>query len=331
MSLLNQDGLRTATIRVNQSACLLEMTRADFDALLARRPEIAYQMLRVFSMRLKEEQNRTVQVLIEKNRQLTEAYEELKAAQEQIVEKKILDRELRQARSIQQSMLLETLPCDDDCDFGARMLPARMIGGDFYDLIPLDSDLLGVTIGDVSGKGIPAALYMALTIRLLRVAAQNGISSRDTIYEVNRHLLAMNAPGMFVTLLYGIYNKKNHEFIYTRAGHELPLLWDKSGNSIPLDEGRGQPLGFFTNPILDTQSIEIRPGDTLLLYTDGVTEAQDEQAECFGVEGLEVFVPPILRHPAQIFCDQLVARIQQQCGDGQQSDDITVLALKVLP
>jgi sigma-B regulation protein RsbU (phosphoserine phosphatase) len=151
MSLLNPDGLRTASARVRREAHLLELSRDDFNALLKREPSLAYEMLSVLSRRLREAHNASISELTEKNRQLTMAYEELKAAQEQIIEKKTLERELEQAREIQISMLPTLLPKLAGFDVGARMVPARMVGGDFY-VIRLGPDNLGIVIGDVAGK-----------------------------------------------------------------------------------------------------------------------------------------------------------------------------------
>lgn len=328
MSLLNQEGRRTASACVYTDARLLEMTRADFDALLTRVPTIAYEMLHVLSARLDEAHNNAIAELMERNRELAEAYVELQAAQEQIIEKEILDRELVQAKEIQESMLPKTLPTLDNFEIGARMIPARMIGGDFFDVFSLDSDSLGIAVGDVSGKGIPAALFMALSIRLLKAEAGSGLSPENTILRVNQHLLEMNTRGMFVTLLYGVLHQKTREFVYVRAGHEYPLMWDQNHSLIPIDHNRGNPLGLFHSPLLDIQKINLPRGSNLLLYSDGVTEAYNEEEKLFGMECIESIVPDLLENSAQTICDQLLTRLNIYQGDLPQSDDITLLALK---
>src|SRR4051812_16362076 len=171
MSLLSQDGLRTASVRVETDARVLELTRADFDALLHRYPLLAYEMLRVLSIRLRESHDTAIRDLHEKNARLAQAYAELQAAQARIIEQETLERELRLARETQESMLPRELPRVAGFDIGARMVAARMVGGDFYDVFPLSPDRLGVVIGDVSGKGMPAALFMALVSNLLRAEA----------------------------------------------------------------------------------------------------------------------------------------------------------------
>lgn len=330
MSLLSRDGLRTASARIQTQTRLLELTRADFDALLNRVPTFAYEMLRVLSERLDVAQNDALQELIEKNRQLSKAYEELKAAQAQIIEKEILDRELHQASEIQQSLLPSALPQIPGYDIGARMIPAREVGGDFYDVFPLDDDNLGLVVGDVSGKGIPAALYMAMTTRLLRSEAGYGVSPEATLHCVNEHLLDMNIKRMFVTILYGVLQQSTGEFTYVRAGHEYPLICDRGGEVLSIEKGCGQPLGFFNQPLIEVRSIRMSPGYTLAVYSDGVTEAENDREEFFGASGLETVFPGLLVESAQGMCDQLVEIIAQFSGDVPQSDDITVLTLKKL-
>ncbi len=328
MGLLNRDGRRTASARVYTDARLLEMTRADFDALLTRVPTIAYEMLRVLSARLDEAHNNAIAELMVRNRELAAAYAELQAAQEQIIEKEILDRELVQAKEIQESMLPKTLPSLDSFEIGALMIPARMIGGDFFDVFPLDSNNLGIAVGDVSGKGIPAALFMALTTRLLKAEARIGVSPDKTMLRVNQHLLEMNTTGMFVTLLYGVLSQKTGEFTYVRAGHEYPLVWDHNHRQIPIDHDRGNPLGLFHSPLLDIQEVLLPRGSTLFLYSDGVTEAYNEEEKLFGMECIEALIPDLLENPAQDICDQLLTKLKIYQGNLPQSDDITLLTLK---
>ena len=230
MGLINPGSRRTASVRARTPARLLEMTRADFEALLHRQPELAYKIVCVLSLRLEQHQNRTIRDLQEKNLQLTQAYEELKAAQAHLIEKEKMERELEVARGIQQSMVPRKLPQLSGFDFGARMMPARAVGGDFFDFIPLSGSALGIVIGDVSDKGVPAALFMALTSNLLRAEARRTNSAGDALRHVHRQLLEINDSGMFVSLLYGVLNGTTREFRYARAGHELPFSMMRGGN-----------------------------------------------------------------------------------------------------
>ncbi|HSH40200.1 MAG TPA: cyclic nucleotide-binding domain-containing protein, partial [Chthoniobacterales bacterium] len=192
MSLLNAEGRRTASVRACTAARLVELTRVDFDGLLRRHPAVAYDLARVLSSHVQAANTATIRDLQQKNSQLAQAYAELQAAHVQIVEKEALERELDVARQIQQSMLPRTMPRVAGFDFGALMVPARSVGGDFFDFIALGPDTIGVVIGDVSGKGVPAALFMALTRSLMRAEAGRAGSPAEALRNVNRHLLDMN-------------------------------------------------------------------------------------------------------------------------------------------
>jgi sigma-B regulation protein RsbU (phosphoserine phosphatase) len=328
MSLLSRQGLRTASARVEPGSRLLEMTRADFEVILHREPAIAYEMLAALSDRLNEAHNASIRDLTEKNRQLEEAYASLKAAQQQIIEKEILDRELEHARQIQQSMLPARLPKIKGYDLGAGSEPAQMVAGDFYDVIPLGTDHLGLVIGDVSGKGVSAALFMAQTLSLLRAQARLHQEPVRVLRDVNRELLERNANSMFVTLLYGILRLSSGQFVYARAGHLPPALWGRDGaaHSVPL--GRGQSLGVLPDVELESLSLTIPPGGTLLLYTDGVSEAQNPQGAFLDEAGLFSWVPSHLNQPAQSLCDALTRYVLDYHGAPKQDDDITLIAVK---
>ncbi len=329
MSLLSQDGLRTASVQVEADARVLELTRADFDALLCRYPPLAYEMLRVLSMRLRESHDTAIRDLHDKNARLMQACADLQAAQTRIIEQETLERELRLARETQESMLPRTLPLLAGFDIGARMVAAHMVGGDFYDVFPLSPDRLGVVIGDVSGKGMPAALFMALVSNLLRAEAlRSDTTPEQALRIVNHHLLSRDARSMFVTVLYGVLCRETHEFAFVRAGHEMPLLLDAGGALLTPAMGRGHPLGLFPNPMLDVQTVQLPAGGTLLLYTDGVNEAMDAHNQLFGTERIVAAVRDACDTSAQQLCDQLVQDVAAYHGLAAQADDITLLAVR---
>jgi len=304
------------------------MVRADFDLLLQHRPTLAYEMVRVLSLRLNESHNTTIADLREKNRQLARAYEELKAAQAQIVEKERLEKELETARWIQQSMLPRTLPSRPGFDFGALLVPARAVGGDLFDFIPLANDQIGVVIGDVSDKGVPAAIFMALTYSLLRAEAIRSSSPAHVLQAANRHLLGMNKAGMFVTVLYGVLDCPDNHFTYARAGHELPLHLTRSGDLVVPALGLGQPLGLFDAPALDEQSVALEPGDMLLMYTDGATDLLNTQGQRFGPQRLEDVARASRGGSVQAFCDRLWDVLVGHQGSSVQFDDVTLVAIR---
>lgn len=327
MSLLNRDGVRTASVRTRGPTRLLEMTHAEFDALMRRHPELAHEMVRVLSTRLRDANNATIRDLREKNRQLTQAYLDLQAAQTQIIAQETLARELQVARNIQEHMLPRTLPNLAGFDFSAVMVPARVVSGDFYDFIELDEARLGIVIADVCGKSVPAALLMALTRSLLRAEASRGDTAVGVLRSVNRHLLDMNDSRTFVTMLYGVLHQRTREFMYVRAGHELPLIVDPSGEIIVPELGLGQPLGILPRPELDVQTLIIPAGGALLLYTDGITEAVDSQGIFFETERLYEVARANRGAPAQVICERLLQAVTDYRGAAPQADDVTLVAI----
>lgn len=327
MSLLGGDGLRAATVRVQTEAQVLELTQADFDRLLQRNPPLAIEMLRVLSTRLRESHDTTIRDLHEKNEHLAQAYAELQAAQAQLIAQETLLRELRLAREVQESMLPAWLPHMPNIEIAAQMIPARIVGGDFYDVFPLDSGDLGIAIGDVSGKGFAAALFMALTCSLLRAEAGRGGSPETTLRAVNRYLLARNPKRMFVSMIYGTLDCRTRTFCYARAGHEFPLAWDTGGAMLAIEHGHGHPLGMFLEPLLDLQRLTLPPGGTLLLFTDGVTEAMDEHEVLFGGERLEHLTLNGTASAEQVR-DRVVEAVLEHQGKATQSDDMTLVVVR---
>ncbi len=330
MSMFNRDNVRTASVRARGLTQLLKMHHGEFDALMHRNPDLAYEMVRVLSTRLRDANNATIRDLQHKNRQLTQAYVDLQTAQDQIIEQETLAHELQVARNIQEHMLPRSLPNLAGFDFSACMVPARVVGGDFYDFIPLDDDRLGIVIADVCGKGLPAALLMALTRSLLRAEASRDSPSSDVLRSVNRHLLDMNDSRTFVTMLYGVLHRRTREFAYARAGHELPLVVSRDGAMIVPEMGLGQPIGILPQPALDLQTIIIPSGGVLLLYTDGVTEAVDPGGRFFEAERLYETARQISGANAQVFCDRLLDAVTAHRGPAAQADDVTLVAVHAI-
>ncbi|MBL8056658.1 MAG: SpoIIE family protein phosphatase [Anaerolineales bacterium] len=328
MSLFNPDSERTASVRARQATRVLEMTRADLDQLLQRQPQLAYTMVRVLSQRLTDAHNQTIHSLQVKNRELTEAYTALQAAQAQLIEKERLERELQVAAAIQLSILPRTLPQLAGVDLGAHMTPARAVGGDFYDALPLDAERLGLVIGDVTDKGVPAAIFMARTHAFWRAEAARGGSPRAVLERVNAHLLETNAEGLFVTVLYGLLNCRTGAFTYARAGHDTPRLVAPDGTPLELPFAVGEPLGILPAPALDEQTVQLPAGGLLLLYTDGVTEAWDAQSRPFGEGRLDAVLRDQAPAPAQAVCERVRQAVAAYRGPAPQADDVTLLAAR---
>lgn len=331
MSLFNKQGLRSASVRARTPIKLLVMTRKEFDSLLNRQPMIAYDMVGVLSKRLNKSENATIRDLRQKNIQLTDAYQELKDAQAQLVEKEKLEHELELARLIQMSILPRNPPDCPGYVFDAFIEPMRAVGGDFYDIIDLGEDRIGVAVGDVSDHGVPAALFMAMTVTLLRAEALRSTSPKEVFSRVNRQLLTTNDTNMFVTALYGVLNCTTREFKYARAGHELPIVIHQNGELKQIPISNGMPLGLFEDPTFDEGSLTLRDHDTLFLYTDGLTDAIDPGNVHFGKERLHQILRGNSQHIPGGLCQKIFSYVQAYRGEMPQFDDITLLSLQVRP
>jgi len=330
ISLLEPRGVRTASVRALIPSKLLEMTREDFNGLLQRQPAIAFHIAKVLSSRLREADRLTIRDLERKNRELDQAYRDLQAAQMQIIEKEKLEYELALAREIQKSMLPRSIPTMEGFEFGASMIPAKAVGGDFFDFIPLGPDSIGIAVGDVSDKGVPAALFMAMVRSLLRAEAHKSLPPKAVLQRVNRHLMDLNEGEMFVTLLYGLLSQRTRSFEYARAGHVIPILCDPQGRLLSLPRGRGQALGVFDVAVSDEQRIHLTPGCTLLIYSDGVTDATNMQSEFFGLERIHNSLPGLRQASAQSVCDNLLKLVVEHQAGAPRFDDVTVVVIRAL-
>jgi serine phosphatase RsbU (regulator of sigma subunit) len=268
--------------------------------------------------------------LQEKNRQLQQAYDELKAAQAQIIEKERLERELQVAAEIQVSILPQELPSTAGYSFGALMQPARMVGGDFYDIFPLDDAHVGVMIGDVADKGIPAAIFMARIHALLMAETNHGGSPAEILRRVNAHLIRLQQSDQFVTVLLGILDLATSTFFYARAGHELPLLRTADGVVQTLPQATGQPVGIFDDLLLDENFVPVPPGGTLVLFSDGLTDCRSPGGEAFGHARVSSVLGAQAGRSGQQVCDALVEALTGFQAGAPQDDDVTIVAISRL-
>lgn len=328
MSLFSERSRHTATVRARTALQTLETSRAELDKLLRREPALSYALLRTLSRRLEESENLTITDLRQKNEMLRRAYKELAAAQDALVEKEKLEHELVIARDIQRALLPRELPQIGGYDLGASMEPMRAVGGDFYDFIPLPDGSLGLAIGDVSGHGVPAALYMAITVTLLRSAARRLRSPRAALGMVNDQLLALGPTGAFVTVLYGRLEPATGAFTYCRAGHEDPLLLDGNGEPATPPRRPSQLLGFFQHPQLRQRRLVIPENGAMLLFTDGIPEVTSPEGEMFGRGRLMRATRAARALPAQEICHTLLSRARRHRAQAPLQDDMTLLAVK---
>ncbi len=256
---------------------------------------------------------------------LEEAYEVIKHQNER------MEGELNAAKEIQMSMLPLTFPpFPERSEFSvfATLAPAREVGGDLYDFFFIDEDRFCFCVGDVSGKGVPAALFMAVSKSLIKSRAANDLSPASIVTHVNNELGRDNDTSMFVTLFLGILDVKTGALTYTNAGHNPPYLLQEDGSVIQLDQLHGPVVAAMEGMVYGEDKRTVMPGDLLLMYTDGVTEAMDVNEKLYSGERLTSLLSSRQFESVEEIVDVTVSDVWNHQGDAEQADDVTVLAVR---
>ncbi|MBR2776044.1 MAG: SpoIIE family protein phosphatase [Prevotella sp.] len=243
-----------------------------------------------------------------------------------------LEKDLAAANQIQQFILPREFPpfpdVSDKLDISASMEVAKDIGGDFYDFFRIDDDHIALVIGDVCGKGIPAALFMAVSRTFIRSVGMQYEHVGECITNVNRLLASSSVEYMFVTVFYAIYDIRTGLLTYCNGGHNPPYLLHADGTTEQLPMTQNAMVGAYKRIIFKESTLQLEQGDTLIMFTDGVTEAMNPAREMFGIKRLD----GILRGQTDKSCQQMIESIKTGIsgfvGDEEQSDDITMLLLK---
>lgn len=238
-----------------------------------------------------------------------------------------LEQELNVATRIQQAMLPDVFPEKSEVTLYATMHAAKEIGGDFYDFFSLDENRLGFVLGDVSGKGVPAALLMSMTRILVKSSAQVNLSPAETIAKANAHLCDDTKGNEFVTLFYGVLDISSGLLRFCNAGHPPPYHLTPSSAPAELPLVGGMIIGVNREAEYETGEIQLLPGQSLVLYSDGVTEAMDHAKQQYGESRLLEALALAATNPTERV-DQVLTHVRAFCEGSDQSDDITVLALR---
>ena len=245
-----------------------------------------------------------------------------------------LKTDLAVASEIQQAILPRVFPpfpeLVDQIDMAALMVPAKDVGGDFYDIFRIDEDHFGFTIADVSGKGIPAAIFMAVSRTLIRATGIRGGSPSDCLAYSNKLLSSESVDCMFVTVFYGIYNIKTGEVTYCNAGHNPPYLLKSNGEVKALPLAKDPMVGAIPDIEYHEESIQLEKGEMLILFTDGVTEAMNVSFAEYGDERLVAALKNAVGSNCQEMINAVKADVSEFTEEAEQSDDITMLTIKRL-
>ncbi len=273
--------------------------------------------------------NRQVEMVAGVASQLAVAIESARLTQQE-TERARMGEELRVAHEIQASFLPETSPVLPGYDIAHVWLAAREVAGDFFDFIPLNARRLGLVIADVSDKGVPAAIFMALARVLTRVVAADRRSPARVLQRVNDLLLENSRSDMFITLWYGVLDPVRHDLLFANAGHNPPLLLSAASGQIRLLRTHGRILGILPTAVLEDDLVALAPGDLLILYTDGVTDAINPNEESFDMERLQAVVLAHQAQSAAAIAEAIKAAVREFVGAAPQFDDLTLIVVKRL-
>jgi sigma-B regulation protein RsbU (phosphoserine phosphatase) len=268
------------------------------------------------------------QVTVAKTRRALDEIKQGARAKDQL---SAIQHELRVATRIQQSILPRTFPpFPDRKEFSifAEMMAAREVGGDFYDFFFIDENRLGFVVGDVSGKGVPASILMAVSRTLLRATAMTAESAGDCLNYVNQVLVRQSDPAMFVTIFYGILHTNTGELEYSVGGHNPPFLFSQERGVEMMQSKGGMIVGMIEAARYSTERVQLKPGDGIFLYTDGVTEAEDTVENQFGEERVESLLAELKTRPVEEIIRAAFGQIATFAAGAPQHDDITAMALR---
>ncbi len=255
-------------------------------------------------------------------------YVEAAVAREQLA---TIQKELDVARRIQEAGLPKSFPDDDLTDLYAFMIPAREVGGDFFDFFDIDDSRLGFVVGDVSGKGVSAAMLMTVSRTLLRAIALREPDPAAAITQLNRLLYPETVAEMFVTVFYGVMNRQTGTVTYCNAGHNTPYVVRSNANIEQVPRSGGIGVCLMKEFEYASATVTLGPGDTFVAYTDGVTEAMDGGGHQFGDERLITLLEACQGDTPNQVIRKIVRAVSEYSGDAPQSDDITALALRLKP
>ena len=240
--------------------------------------------------------------------------------------------ELDMARDVQMSLQPKEIPDSETHDIKAVILPAREVGGDLYDFFYIDESRIALVIADVSGKGVPAALFTTVTRALLRATSSKDYSTpAECLTRVNELLCESNPSCIFITLFFGVLDIRNGELHYSNAGHNPPRLLQADSQIEVVPQTKNIVLGIQPGHTYNNDQIQLRPGDTLFLYTDGITEAENLQDEEFTESRLDEKLAGLAGASAERVATEIVDAVQEFVGDAPQSDDITCVVARFRP
>ena len=246
------------------------------------------------------------------------------------LERAAVQRDLDLARELQGGLLPKVFPTREEApgiELFARLEPAKEVSGDLYDFFTIEPGKMCFVVGDVSGKGIAAGIFMAVTRTLIRATTVPGRSPLEIMNRVNAQLAKENQASLFVTMILGIVDTATGRMVYGQGGHNPPILVPAQGKPTYEPAG-GMPLGVFEDAKFGERELQLKPGETLLVYTDGVTEAMNEAKDLFGEDRLEKAVTGVASLSPEKIAERVIEQVEGFVLEAERSDDITLLAIQ---
>lgn len=329
---------RAATVHAISDCTLIEIHEKALDILLARNPSVSRAIMRGITRSMRDTDQITIaklqftiEELARSNRDLAKALEDLRAAQAELLRRERIKRDLEIATQVHKGILPVSFPDIPQFEFAAAARPAREIGGDLYDVIHINNKQVGLVMADASGKSVQAAIYMAIVKALILSQAQANISTAEVAHRVHNLLMKVSTAEMFVTVFYANLNHHTRHMSYIRGGHDRPVFYRAVDDTTCLLEPPGRFLGLLPNLIVEEESLTFEPGDVLVCYSDGVTDAvRAKDQSMYGLERLRKIVTHEHHRSAQELVDIIVNDVDRFRDGADQPDDLTLLVTKAV-
>ncbi len=321
---------RAATVHAISDCCLIEIREETLEKILTRNPSVSRAIMRGLTRSVRDTDKITIAELQLKNSELARTLDNLRAAQSELLRRERIKRDMEIAAQVHNSILPTSFPQVPGFEFAAVARPAREIGGDLYDVVDLGHDQIGIVMADASGKSVQAAIYMAVVRALFLSETNASLTPLESAHRIHNLLMRASTAEMFVTAFYATVNHATRHMKYVRAGHDRPVYYHAATGQISLLDPPGRFLGLMPDLILEEKDLTFAPGDTLICYSDGVTDAIRADEEMYGLERLSAIVTQQGQRPAQELVEVIVNDIDQFRGGEEQPDDLTLLVTKAV-
>ena len=322
---------RSATVHAVSDCKLIEIHEETLDTILSRSPSVSRAIMRGLTRSVRDTDQITIAELQLKNEELAKTLDNLRTAQAELLRREVLKRDLEIAAQVHKSILPTNFPNISHFEFGTVARPAREIGGDLYDVIPIDDEQIGIVIADASGKSVQAAIYMAVVRALFLSQAQPHLSATEIARSVHQLLLKVSTAEMFVTAFYANLNHQTRQMTYIRGGHDWPIYFEAATGETHLLNIPGRFLGLLPNLILEEATLTFEKGDILVCYSDGVTDmVRAGDNKLYGLDRLRQIVALENHQSAQALADIIVNDVDEFRDGADQPDDLTLLVTKAV-